>query len=74
MSASTEPKGARTALDDAAQLEHGRERAEDRGYRTLAPVLPGMEVEVEAPNADRCCSSLGGGSPWNACVRGSRLP
>jgi pimeloyl-ACP methyl ester carboxylesterase len=32
--------------------EHWRERAEGRGYRTLAPAWPGMEVEVEALNAD----------------------
>ena len=32
--------------------EHWIERAESRGYKTLAPAWPGMEVEVEALNAD----------------------
>jgi len=32
--------------------EHWIERAEGRGYKTLAPAWPGMEVEVEALNAD----------------------
>jgi pimeloyl-ACP methyl ester carboxylesterase len=32
--------------------EHWIERAEARGYKTLAPAWPGMEVEVEELNAD----------------------
>ena len=32
--------------------EHWIERAESRGFKTLAPAWPGMEVEVEALNAD----------------------
>jgi pimeloyl-ACP methyl ester carboxylesterase len=32
--------------------EHWKERYESRGYSVLAPAWPGMEVEVEALNAD----------------------
>jgi esterase/lipase len=32
--------------------EHFKERYESRGYTVLAPAWPGMEVEVEALNAD----------------------
>jgi len=32
--------------------EHWKERYESRGYTVLAPAWPGMEVEVEALNAD----------------------
>src|SRR6476646_7678784 len=32
--------------------EHWIERYEGRGYRVLAPAYPGLEVEVEALNAD----------------------
>jgi esterase/lipase len=32
--------------------EHWKERYESRGYTVLAPTWPGMEVEVEALNAD----------------------
>jgi pimeloyl-ACP methyl ester carboxylesterase len=54
----TEPKGADTIVFihglwmTPRSWEHWRERAESRGYRTLAPAWPGMEVEVEALNAD----------------------
>jgi pimeloyl-ACP methyl ester carboxylesterase len=36
----------------ARSWEHWIERYESRGYRVLAPGWPGMEVEVEALNAD----------------------
>ena len=32
--------------------EHWKERYENKGYKVLAPAWPGMEVEVEAINAD----------------------
>src|SRR5213080_2465436 len=32
--------------------EHWKERYEGEGYKVLAPAWPGMEVEVEALNAD----------------------
>jgi pimeloyl-ACP methyl ester carboxylesterase len=58
MAAGTERKGADTIVFihglwmTSRSWEHWIERAESRGYKTLAPAWPGMEVEVEALNAD----------------------
>jgi pimeloyl-ACP methyl ester carboxylesterase len=54
----TETKGADTIVFihglwmTPRSWEHWIERAESRGYKTLAPAWPGMGVEVEALNAD----------------------
>jgi Alpha/beta hydrolase family len=58
MSTSTESTGADTIVFihglwmTPRSWEQWIERAEGRGYTTIAPAWPGMEVEVEALNAD----------------------
>ena len=44
--------------------EHWIDRYESRGYKVLAPACPGLEVEVEALNADRPRSRH---SPCRSC-------